>query len=121
MKTQIVERKKHTGRNLVLLNARLKRDSFFKAAGNASVKLVHFSDYELHPEKYVQAFKEADGIYFESLNVAVLNFEKEDEMNYLNGLLRQKPVIITEPERYVYKIDSYDYMRGYRDGVNALL
>jgi subtilisin family serine protease len=28
---------------------------------------------------------------------------------------------MTEPERYVYKIDHHDYLRGYRDGINALL
>jgi subtilisin family serine protease len=121
MNTPILHQKKHTGRNLVLLNAGLKRPSFFKAAENASVKLAHFNDYLSNPEKYLHAFTEGDGVYFEGLNVAVMNFDKEDELEYLNRKLKQKAVLATEPERYVYKIDTYDYIRGYRDGIDALL
>jgi subtilisin len=121
MKTQIIEKKKLTGKKLVLLNTEAKRDTLFKAAKNSSVNLAHFNDYVEKPEKYVQAFTEGDGIYFEGLNVAVMNYNKEEELTYMKKGIDQKEILITEPERYVYKIDSYDYLRGYRDGISSLI
>jgi subtilisin family serine protease len=106
MKAKNLQRKKHTGRNLVLLNPGLKREPFFKRAKSASIKLAHFNDYISTPEKYLKAFSEADGIYFEGLNVAVINFNKEDELVYLNEKYSTRPILFTEPERYVYKIGS---------------
>jgi len=121
MNQPVSDKKKHTGRNLVLLNASLGRESFFKAAAKSSVELVHFKDYRFHPEHYIRAFTEADGIFFEELKVAVINFEKEDQIDYLNEMLAKKAILVTEPERYVYKVDHRDYMKGYRDGVNSFL
>ena len=121
MKTQIIEKKKYTGKTLVLLNPDVKRETLFKAAKNASVKLTHFNDYVEKPEKYIQAFTEGDGIFFESLNIAVMNYNKEEEITYMKKGVEHKEIIITEPERYVYMIDSFDYLKGYRDGINALL
>ncbi|MBN2613898.1 MAG: S8 family serine peptidase [Bacteroidales bacterium] len=119
MKTQIIKKKKHTGRRIVLLNNEVKRDTLLKTARNASVRLAHFNDYMEKPEKFSMAYKEGDGIYFENLNVAVLNYNKEEELDYMKKGANQKEILITEPERYVYKIDHHDYVKGYRDGINA--
>jgi subtilisin family serine protease len=121
MKTRIIEKKKLTGRIIVLLNSLVKRATIYKAARSASVKLAHFNDYISAPEKYVQAFTEGDGIYFEGLNVAVMNDTKKEELAYVKKGLEHKEILITESERYVYAIDRHDYLRGYRDGVNSLL
>jgi subtilisin len=121
MKTKTIERKKHTGRNLILLNTGLKSERFFKAAHNASVRMAHFNDFLPNPETFINAFTEADGVYFESLQVAVINFNKEDELEFINRELKRNAVLFTEPERYVYKIGSYDYEKGYRDGMVAAL
>jgi subtilisin family serine protease len=120
MKTQIVQKKKLTGKNLVLLNEDFKRETLFKAAKNSSIKLAHFNDYMANPEKIIQVFDHFDGIYFESLNVAVINLNKQDELAFMSKNM-QKAVLATEPERYVYKIGHNDYLKGYRDGVNALM
>ncbi len=121
MKAQIIQKKKHTGKKLILLNAEFKRETLFKAARNSSVTLAHFNDYVEKPEKFTQAFTDGDGIYFEGLNVAVLNYNKEEELSYMKKGIEQKEILITEPERFVYKIDRYDYLRGYRDGISSLL
>ncbi len=121
MKTQIIEKKKFTGRKLLLLNTLVKREKFFKTARIASVKLVHFSDYITTPEKYTQAFAEGDGIFFELLNVAIINGDKESALTYMKKGLGQQEILTSEPERFVYAIDRYDYLRGYRDGINSLL
>ena len=121
MKTQIIEKKKLTGRKLVLLNTLIKQEKIFKAARIASIKLVHFNDFVTTPEKYFQAFTQGDGIYFEGLNVVVINYDKEEEVSYMKEGLARKEILATEPERYVYAIDQYDYLRGYRDGINSLL
>ena len=121
MKTQIIEKKKLTGKKLVLLSSLVKRAVIYKAARSASVKLAHFNDYVAAPEKYIKAFTEGDGIYFEGLNVAVMNYSKEEEISYMKKGLAQNEILITEPERYVYAIGHYDYLRGYRDGINSLL
>ncbi len=121
MKTQIIEKKKLTGRKLMLLNALVKHQKLFKAARNASVRLAHFNDYMTAPEKFTLAFSEADGIYFEGLNVAVMNSGREEEVTSMKKELALKDILLTEPERYVYAIGHYDYLQGYRDGINALL
>lgn len=97
--------RKHTGRNLVLISPNLNGEVFFKAAKKQSVRLASFNDFSSKPENYPRAFKDADGIYFEKLNVAVTNFFKEDQINAINRKL-SKAVLFTEPERYVYKLES---------------
>lgn len=104
MKTQILPRKKLTGRKLVLLNTTFKRGTLFKTARNSSITLAHFNDYNENPEQYVRAFAESDGMYFEALHVAVINVNKEEEIRYLKKGIEGKEFLITEPERYVYKI-----------------
>jgi subtilisin family serine protease len=98
--------KKHTGKNLVLLNPGIKGITLFKAAKKQSVRLAHFSDFSSMPDKFRQAFTDGDGIYFETLNVAVTNFDKEDQIIDINRLLKGNAIITTEPERYVYKIEG---------------
>jgi subtilisin family serine protease len=88
------------------MHAGISRVSLFKAASKSSIKLSHFRDYLPGPEIYLRAFTEADGIYFEELKVAVVNFEKEDQIDYLNERLSGKGILFTEPERYVYKVVS---------------
>jgi hypothetical protein len=85
MKAQSMQRKKHTGRRLVLLNADVKRETLFKTARNASVALAHFNDYVNKPEQYVQAFTEGDGIYFEELHVAVMNQQERGSKLHEKG------------------------------------
>ncbi len=99
----MVTKKRHTGRNLVLLSPGLRRDSLFKMAALSSVKLAHFSDYIKKPENYVKAFSQGDGIFFEEIKVAVVNFDKEDQFDFMNRKWSGKAVLSTEPERYVYK------------------
>jgi subtilisin family serine protease len=102
----MVHKRKHTGRNLVLMPAGISRESLFKAASKSSIKLSHFRDYLSGAEIFLRAFTEADGIYFEELKVAVVNFEKEDQIDFLNDRLSGKGILVTEPERYVYKVVS---------------
>lgn len=99
----MINKRKHTGRNLILIHPGISRTNLFKAAAKSSVKLVHFRDYLPETEKFMNAFKEADGVYFEELKVAVVNFEKEDQIDHLNEQLEGKAVLTMEPERYVYK------------------
>jgi subtilisin len=120
MKAQIIKKKKHTGRKLVLLNNEIKHDTLFKSTSKASVKLAHFNDYMEKPDRIKQAFTEGDGIYFGNLNVAILNYNKEEEISFMKKGMEQKEILLTEPERYVYEINNYDYLRGYRDGIDAL-
>ncbi len=91
MKPQIIQKKRNTGRNLVLLNAGITRDSLFQVAKNSSLRLAHFHDYMKSPEDFLQAFLDGDGIYFESLNVAVINLNKEDRLEHMNRNLTHKP------------------------------
>lgn len=116
MKPQIIHKKKHTGRHLVLLNADFKRDTLFKAAKSSSVTLVHFNDYIKKPDEFMLAFSQGDGIYFENLHVAVLNNVKEEERIYMRKGLEQKEFMATEPERYVYEIGKLgEFKKKYKD------
>lgn len=119
MKTQIIQKKKYTGRHLVLLSADFKRDTLFKITKNLSVRLAHFNDYMDKPERFMQAFTEGDGIYFEQLHVAVMNRVKVEERTYLKRGLEQNEILITEPERYVYEIDQDDHQKGDHDDVSS--
>lgn len=99
----MINKLRHTGRNLVLINSAITRTNFFKAAAKSSLRLVHFRDFLPETGKFMRAFSEADGIYFEELKVAVVNFEMEDQIEFLNRQFKEKAVLATEPERYIYK------------------
>jgi subtilisin len=120
MNTQI-QKKNFTGRSLILLNDQFIRQSLFKTTSTSSFRLVHFNDFLNKPQNFIQAFTEGDGIYFESINVAVINTNHANDVKKNQHAFPSHSVLFIEPERYVYKISSYDYLRGYRDGINNLI
>ncbi len=120
MKTQI-PKKKNTGRELVLLNPGFPWESLFTGVRKSSFRLVHFNDFIRKPRNFIQAFTDGDGIYFESIHVAVVNGGIAEGIKRIRRALPAKAILTSEPERYVYKITGYDYLRGYRDGIQAAM
>ena len=65
---------------------------------------------------------EGHGIVFQDLGVAVVN-AAPDRLTALSDAVASSSALQSfEPERYVYAIGGFDlnYLRGYRDGVNAI-
>lgn len=112
---------RNTGRKLLLLNPEIPVQTFFAGARNTSFKLAHFKDFIRKPMNFSQAFRDGDGIYFESIHVAVVNAETDDGMMRIRKAMPFGAIVASEPERYVHKIAVNDYLRGYRDGIQAIM
>lgn len=98
-------RKKFTGRKLIQVSESASAKSIDRYSKNASIKLASFSDYKSNPNEYTKAFNEADGILFEAFGIAVVNENRQKEVNRLTTYARSKTTFIySEPERYVYAL-----------------
>lgn len=117
---QVLNKKKFTGRRLVVVNPKTTFKMLSASAKKSSMRFAHFNDFTDKPENSVKALSEADGLYFEKLNIAVVNDIKQESKRFMTASVASKEILESEPERYVYAIGATDYMRGYKDGVTDL-
>jgi subtilisin family serine protease len=128
-----------TGRYLVLLPEDDTKTGISALKSVAGLKVAHSHDYR--ERATAAAFAEADGVVFDELQVAVVA-SSPDRLHALNSVGTDGGILAVEPERIVYASQtggigipapvpslpsesgaahSIDYLRGYRDGVNAVL
>jgi subtilisin family serine protease len=64
----------------------------------------------------------SDGLVFDEIGVAVMTLAP-DQHNKLQAMSAEAggDVLASEPERVMYALDSSEYWRGYRDGVNSTI
>lgn len=127
-----------TGRHLVLLPEDDLKAGISALKSVADLRLAHSRDYR--DKDTASALAEADGIVFDELQVAVVDTPLA-RLQLLNSA--GSGILAVEPERVVYALSdgrigipspvaavpgnspgsawSADYLRGYRDGVNAVL
>jgi subtilisin family serine protease len=135
----------HTGRYLVLLPEDDIQAGISTLKSVAGLQVAHSSDYQA--SSATVAFAQADGLVFDALRVAVVA-TPPDRLHALNSFGTGGGILAVEPERRVHAIAdgrigiprpvpprpapprpadappdgwSLDYLRGYRDGVNAVL
>lgn len=97
-----------TGKQLVILNKESTIRNFVKSASNMSMRIASLGDYKGHSDNVVDtALKEADGLVFEKLKVAVVNKETQPQMGAMSlSSAGKKNIIRTEPERFVYALPA---------------
>ncbi|GAO43439.1 S8 family serine peptidase [Flavihumibacter petaseus] len=105
------ERKpRYTGRKLVLINRASNSSQVISHARKHSLRLAAVSDFsKAKTGDYLnEAFRQADGIYFDRLKVAVINESAEPLLKpaLSSGKQKQPHFLFTEQERYVYAIAS---------------
>ena len=101
-------KQKYTGKQLVLINTNATPKSITTHSRNASLKFASFSDYKKEPNDYHKAFSEADGILFEEFGIAVVNKDRDNQVNLLTSSSKSKSTFLhSEPERYVYAYGNH--------------
>jgi len=91
-----------TGSRLILLSPNATYSEVNKRTKNAALKLASSGDYTTDFNRYREAFEDGDGIIFETLGVAVVNPKLEQQINYFSSSRLNAPILLQEPERYVY-------------------
>lgn len=100
-------KQKFTGKQLILINTNATSKSITTHSKNASLKFASFNDYKNEPNDYHKAFTEADGILFEEFGIAVVNKDRDRQVNMLTSSSKSKSTFLySEPERYVYAYGS---------------
>jgi len=98
-----LDKPRFTGSQLVSVRRGARTSAITSQAKNASIRMATSSDFKLKPERFISAFTDGDGIYFEKLGIAVINQEREDGVRMLTlGARSRSAFTHAEPERYVY-------------------
>lgn len=99
------DRPRFTGKRIVTMNREAKPSSLKKLSKNASLKIASIQDFSSDISNYHEAFTQADGIYFDTFKVAVINKGNEDQVKFMeNAGAGTTDRISTEPERFVYAL-----------------
>lgn len=99
------ERKKYTGRRLVVLGKSSNFQSINSQAEEVSLRLASSKDYPNNTGGYQEAFREADGLVFERFGIAVINQDHEEQINRLTtSATSRETFLYSEPERFVYAL-----------------
>ena len=119
------ERPKFTGKQLVMINSEATPRRIKSQVKNASLNLAYSGDFENTPQEFPKALAESDGVVFEKFGVAVINQEREAQVAALTeSVSGRNTFTYSEPERYIYALDSghnmNEYLRGYKAAVDHL-
>lgn len=100
-------KKKYTGKRLVVLRDSGTSKSITDQAHNVSLRLASSNDYLGGTKNHEDAFRNADGIIFEKLGVAVINENHDDQIKNLAESAKNKETFLySEPERYLYTLNN---------------
>ncbi len=99
------EKPRFTGKRMVTMNRDAKPASIQKISRQASLKIANIRDFSSDMGKYHEAFTQADGIYFDTFKVAVINEGKEEQVKFMRDASAGTADSFTsEPERFVYAV-----------------
>lgn len=101
---------RYTGRKLIILNEKISGAQMEKQAQRFSLTMANASDFKLSSgasSALANALQQADGVVFDKLKVAVVNANRDEQLNRLiTSSLTKKSFIKSEPERYVYAFNG---------------
>lgn len=101
------DRPRFTGKRILTLNKEARPAAIHKLSRNASLKMASIRDFGSDLSRYQEAFQQADGIYFDSFKVAVVNEGREDQLSFMMAATSgTSDQMSTEPERYVYALPA---------------
>ena len=76
------------------------------------------SDFGTKPENFYQAFTEADGIYYDTFKIAIVNENKTQNVERFNMTAAGNNMLI-EPERFVYAVPQTKRISNKRTTINS--
>lgn len=96
-----------TGKRIVTMNKYAKPSGFQKLTKKAALNVASIHDFTPDNNPYHNAFQQADGIYFDSLKIAVINQNNEEQLNFMQvASIGTANSFTSEPERYVYALSQ---------------
>jgi subtilisin family serine protease len=117
-----------TGRFLITMAPGSQRSLIKTLKDSAGLSAASTADFDDSKPNHAD-LGGADALIFEHLSVAVVGGDEADQIQSLEMAVADdsNPVVAVEPEEYVQSINDEgfltsagrDYVRGYRDGVNA--
>lgn len=99
------DKPRFTGKRIVTMNREAKRSSIQKISKKASLNIANIRDFSSDVSNYHEAFTQADGIYFETFKVAIINKGKEEQVKFMHDASTGTiDSFSSEPERFVYAV-----------------
>jgi len=99
------DRPRFTGKRIVTMNSRAAPTAMRSLIKNASLKVASIRDFSSGTTDFHEAFSQADGIYFDSFKIAILNDGNEEQVSFMNDRSAgTNSSFETEPERFVYAL-----------------
>lgn len=99
------DRPRFTGKRIVTMNRDARPSSILKLSKNASLKIASFRDFASDKINYHEAFSQADGIYFDTFKIAVINKGNEEQVKFMHDASAgTADSFLSEPERFVYAL-----------------
>jgi subtilisin family serine protease len=99
------DRPRFTGKRIVTMNPQAAPTAMRSLTKNASLKMASIRDFSSGTTDFHEAFSQADGIYFDSFKIAILNDGNEEQVNFMNDRSAgTNSSFETEPERFIYAL-----------------
>ncbi|HUS01960.1 MAG TPA: S8 family serine peptidase [Chitinophagaceae bacterium] len=99
------DRPRFTGKRIVIMNRDARRSSILKLSKNASLKIASINDFSTDKDNFQEAFSQADGIYFDTFKIAVINKGNEEQVKFMHDASAgTTDSFSSEPERFVYAL-----------------
>lgn len=99
------DRPRFTGKRIVTMNKEARSSAITKLTKNASLKMASIRDFSSNMANYHEAFNQADGIYFDTFKVAVVNEGNQEQLSFMmSASAGTADQVNSEPERFVYAL-----------------
>jgi subtilisin len=115
----------YTGRLLVVGKPKQSKEAIAAIRNATGLSIASSRDFK-DQSVGVEALDSGDGVFFDEIGIAVVTPNAEDQFSKLAGASalagEEDEFPIVEPERIVYASDDNfgDYLRGFRDAINAV-
>ncbi|MEO8769966.1 MAG: S8 family serine peptidase [Ferruginibacter sp.] len=99
------DRPRFTGKKIITMHKDAPMASMKSLTKKASLKMASIRDFASGTSDYQQAFSQGDGIYFDTLKIAIVNGGNDDQVNFMTEKgIDNNNAIQVEPERFVYAL-----------------
>ncbi len=115
----------YTGRLLLVGKPKNAKSTIASIKAETGLSVASSRDFK-DQSVGVEALSEGDRVYFDEIGITVITPKEDDHFSKLSMAkslsIAEEDFPILEPERIVYAIDENfgDYLRGFRDAVNAV-
>lgn len=94
-----------TGKKIITMNKDVALSTMRNLTKKASLKIASIRDFTSETTNYQQAFTQGDGIFFDTLKIAVVNAGNEEQVNFMTEKSAATDHgLEVEPERFIYAL-----------------